>query len=124
MYEDKHILIVDDLPMMRSLMRDQLRRIGFKHVVEAECGQSAIRRMEHRKFDLVIADWNMPEMDGLELLKVIRAADDWKDTPFVMVTAEAKRAKVIEAVEAGVDNYIVKPFSASTLEEKIQKVFK
>ncbi len=114
------ILLVDDFPTMRRILRSLLKEAGFTDVEEAENGVMALEKMKTTRFDLVITDWNMPEMTGIELLKKMREDDTLKDIPVLMVTAEATKECVIEAVEAGVSNYIVKPFTASALKEKIE----
>ncbi len=122
-YDKKiRILVVDDFATMRKVIRNLLKQIGFENVVEAENGQIAMRTLKSQKVDFVISDWNMPTMSGLELLKAIRTDEDLSSTPFLMVTAEALKENVVEAVKAGVNNYIVKPFTAEVLEEKIKKI--
>ena len=124
MIHDKKIkiLIVDDFATMRKVIRNLLKQIGYENIVEAENGQIAMRVLQSQKIDFVISDWNMPTMSGLELLKAVRADEELKKTPFLMVTAEALKENVVEAVKAGVNNYIVKPFTAEILEEKIKKI--
>jgi len=124
MIHDKRIkiLIVDDFATMRKVIRNLLKQIGYENIVEAENGQIAMRVLQSQKIDFVISDWNMPTMSGLELLKAVRADEELKKTPFLMVTAEALKENVVEAVKAGVNNYIVKPFTAEILEEKIKKI--
>ena len=118
------ILVVDDLSTMRRLIKNILKQIGFTNVDEAENGQAALAKIgDGGNYDFVISDWNMPEMTGIELLKQVRANEATKDLPFLMVTAEAKKENVVEAVKAGVNNYIVKPFTAEVLQEKISKIF-
>jgi two-component system chemotaxis response regulator CheY len=121
---DKHIkvLVVDDFATMRKVIRNLLKQIGYENIVEAEDGVVALKLLKSQKIDLVISDWNMPNMTGLELLKAVRADEDLKQTPFLMVTAEALQDNVVAAVKAGVSNYIVKPFTAETLNEKISKI--
>ena len=121
---DKHIkiLVVDDFATMRKVIRNLLKQVGYENIVEAEDGVLALRVLKSQKIDLVISDWNMPNMTGLELLKAVRADEDLKTTPFLMVTAEALQDNVIAAVKAGVSNYIVKPFTAEVLNEKITKI--
>ncbi len=113
------ILLVDDFPTMRKILRNLLKEAGFTDIDEAENGIMALERLRGEAFDLVITDWNMPEMTGLELLKKIREDHALKDIPVLMVTAEATKECVMEAVQAGVSNYIVKPFTATALKEKI-----
>ncbi|MCL4322280.1 MAG: chemotaxis response regulator CheY [Deltaproteobacteria bacterium] len=117
------ILVVDDFSTMRRIIKNILKQIGFVNVDEAENGQVALSKIADGNYDFVISDWNMPEMNGIELLKSVRANETTKDLPFLMVTAEAKKENVVEAVKAGVNNYIVKPFTAETLQEKISKIF-
>jgi two-component system chemotaxis response regulator CheY len=116
------ILIVDDFATMRKVIRNLLKQLGYENIVEAEDGVAALRILRSQKIDLVISDWNMPNMTGLELLKEVRADEELKATPFLMVTAEALQDNVIAAVKAGVNNYIVKPFTAEVLNEKIVKI--
>lgn len=117
------VLIVDDFATMRRILRNILKQVGFSRISEADDGKNALKELKKEKFDLVLCDWNMPEMSGLELLKTIRADTDLKATPFVMVTAEAQKDNIVEAVKAGVNNYVVKPFTAETISEKLAKVF-
>jgi two-component system chemotaxis response regulator CheY len=117
------VLIVDDFATMRRIVKNILKQIGLSNIVEAEDGKAALAQLKDGKFDLVMCDWNMPEMSGLELLQKVRSDDVLKDTPFVMVTAEAQKENILDAVKAGVNNYVVKPFTAETIEEKLKKVF-
>lgn len=116
------ILVVDDFQTMRRIIINLLRQLGFTNVVEAADGQLALDRVKDDKIELVVSDWNMPNMTGLEFLKELRASEEYKTLPFIMVTAEGKKENVITAVQAGVNNYIVKPFNAATLKEKLSKV--
>jgi two-component system chemotaxis response regulator CheY len=116
------ILVVDDFATMRKVIRNLLKQVGYENIIEAEDGVLALRVLKSQKIDLVISDWNMPNMTGLELLKSVRSDDDLKTMPFLMVTAEALQDNVIAAVKAGVSNYIVKPFTAEVLNEKITKI--
>ncbi|RME68700.1 MAG: response regulator [Nitrospirae bacterium] len=116
------ILIVDDFGTMRKILRNVLQQLGFKNIEEAENGAQALEKLRADRFDLLITDWNMPEMDGLELLKNIRADANLKGLPVMMVTAEAEKDKVIEAIKAGVNNYIVKPFTAETMKQKLDQI--
>jgi two-component system chemotaxis response regulator CheY len=118
------ILIVDDFATMRKVIRNLLKQGGFENIVEAEDGVAALKILQSQKVDFVISDWNMPNMSGLELLKAVRGSDDLKELPFLMVTAEALKDNVVAAVKAGVSNYIVKPFTAEVLTEKIEKIVK
>jgi two-component system chemotaxis response regulator CheY len=116
------VLVVDDYATMRRIIRNLLTQIGFTDVDEAADGASALSKLREAKFGLVISDWNMEPMTGLQLLKEVRADKMLKDTPFIMVTAESKTENVVAAKQAGVNNYIVKPFNAETLKSKIQSV--
>jgi two-component system chemotaxis response regulator CheY len=116
------VLVVDDYATMRRIIRNLLTQIGFTDVDEAADGASALSKLREAKFGLVISDWNMEPMTGLQLLKEVRADKVLKDTPFIMVTAESKTENVVAAKQAGVNNYIVKPFNAETLKSKIQSV--
>jgi two-component system chemotaxis response regulator CheY len=107
---------------MRKVIRNLLKQVGYENIVEAEDGVIALKTLKSQKIDLVVSDWNMPNMTGLELLKAVRADEDLKSTPFLMVTAEALQDNVIAAVKAGVSNYIVKPFTAEVLNDKITKI--
>ena len=118
------ILIVDDFATMRRILKNILKQLDFKNLVEADDGTSAWEVLEGQKLDLVISDWNMPKMTGLELLKKVRASETYKTVPFLMVTAEAQKQNVIEAVQAGVSNYVVKPFTAEAISEKLEKILK
>ena len=117
------ILVVDDFATMRRIISNVLRQLGFENIVEAEDGSSALQILERDQIDFVVTDWNMPEMSGLDLLKAIRAKADKGNMPVLMVTAEALQENIIAAARAGVNNYIVKPFDAKTLAEKINKIF-
>lgn len=117
------ILVVDDFSTMRRIVKNVLRELGFSNMKEAEDGSSALQILKASKIDFVVTDWNMPGMDGLSLLKAIRADEKLKTIPVLMVTAEAKREQIIEAAQAGVNGYVVKPFTAQTLKVKMEKVF-
>ncbi len=121
-YKDLTVLIVDDFLTMRRIVRKILRDLDFEDIIEAEDGSAALDVLKRTKVDLIVSDWNMPRMTGLELLKEVRSTDGIKDTPFLMVTAEAQKENIVEAVKARVSNYIVKPFTAATLEEKLVKI--
>ena len=125
MSSDKNmkILIVDDFSTMRRIIKNLLRDLGYNNTAEADDGNTALPMLKKGGFDFLITDWNMPGMDGLELLKNVRAEEELKDLPVLMVTAESKREQIIEAAQAGVNGYIVKPFTAATLKEKIDKIF-
>lgn len=117
------VLVVDDFATMRRIVKNILVQLGFKNIIEADDGTTAVDVLKSDKVDLIISDWNMPKMTGLDLLKHVRADADIGDTPFIMVTAEAQQDNIILAVKAKVSQYIVKPFTAETLGEKINKVF-
>lgn len=116
------VLIVDDYKTMLRIIRNLLKQIDIENVEEASDGQEALNKLRAGHFGLVISDWNMAPMTGLDLLKEVRADARLKDTPFIMITAESKTENVVAAKQAGVSNYIVKPFNAETLREKIEKV--
>ncbi|MDD5475957.1 MAG: chemotaxis response regulator CheY [Syntrophales bacterium] len=118
------VLIVDDFSTMRKVVRNLLKQLGYENIVEAEDGLMALEELQSQKIDFIISDWNMPNMTGLELLKQVRADESLSKTPFLMVTAETLKENVIEAVKAGVDSYIVKPFTADVLSEKISQIEK
>ncbi|MBW1671712.1 MAG: chemotaxis response regulator CheY [Deltaproteobacteria bacterium] len=116
------ILVVDDFGTMRKVIRNLLRQGGYQNVTEAEDGVIALKELKSQKIDFVISDWNMPNMTGIELLKAVRADSELSSLPFLMVTAESLKENVLEAVKSGVSNYIVKPFTAEVLSEKIEKI--
>ena len=118
------ILVVDDMSTMRRIIKNIMKQLGFANVEEAENGQDALDKLRAESFGFIISDWNMPVISGIELLRAVRADDKLKTIPFLMVTAEAQKENLIEAIQAGVSNYIVKPFSAEVLQEKINKIFK
>ncbi len=120
---DIKILVVDDMATMRRIIKSLLEQLGFKNIDEAEDGQVGLKKLKDGSYDFVITDWNMPNMTGLELVQSIRSDDELKHLPVLMVTAEAKKENVIAAIKAGVNNYVVKPFTAETLKEKIEKIF-
>ncbi len=117
------ILIVDDFSTMRRIIRNLLRDLGFTNTQEADDGNTALPMLKNGDFDFVVTDWNMPGMQGIDLLRAIRADDQLKHLPVLMVTAEAKREQIVAAAQAGVNGYIVKPFTAATLKEKLEKIF-
>ena len=117
------VLIVDDFATMRRILKNIMKQIGFSDITEADNGKNALKVLKSQAIDLVLCDWNMPEMPGIEVLNTVRADDELKATPFIMVTAEAQKENILEAVKSGVSSYIVKPFTADTVEEKLQKVF-
>ena len=116
------ILIVDDFATMRKVIKNLLRQTGYQNVTEAEDGVVALKELKSQKIDFIISDWNMPNMTGIELLRAVRTDSELSSLPFLMVTAEALQQNVVEAVKAGVSNYIVKPFTAEVLSEKIEKI--
>ena len=120
--QNMKILIVDDFATMRKVIRNLLRQIGYQNVLEAEDGVDALKELRSQKIEFIISDWNMPNMSGIELLRAVRADSELRDLPFLMVTAESLKENVVEAVKAGVSNYIVKPFTAEVLSEKIKKI--
>lgn len=117
------ILVVDDFPTMRRIVRGLLKELGFTNVEEAEDGQDALNKLRTGTFEFVVSDWNMPNLDGLDMLKQIRADAVLQHLPVLMVTAEAKKENIIAAAQAGANGYVVKPFTAATLEEKLNKIF-
>jgi len=118
-----NLLVVDDFSTMRRIIKNILRQLGFTNIEEADDGTTAWEIINQGGIDFVISDWNMPQMTGIELLRKVRASEEFGDMPFLMVTAEAQQENVIEAVQAKVSNYIVKPFTAETLKQKIDKIF-
>ncbi len=118
-----NVLVVDDFATMRRIVKGVLKQWGFSNIIEAEDGNAALGELRKEKFGLIVSDWNMPNMSGLDLLKAVRGDATLKTIPFIMVTAEGQKENVIEAVKAGVSNYIVKPFTPETFGEKLQKVF-
>ncbi|BBG58406.1 Chemotaxis protein CheY [Providencia rustigianii] len=121
--KDLSFLVVDDFSTMRRIVRNLLKELGFNKIDEAEDGVDALEKIRAGNIDFVVADWNMPNMDGLELLKTIRGDEALKHIPVLMVTAEAKKENIIAAAQAGASGYVVKPFTAAILEEKLNKVF-
>lgn len=117
-----NILVVDDFATMRRIVRKALKQLGYNHIFEADDGTSALQVLKKEKIQFIIADWNMPQMPGIELLKTVRSTEEWKSLPFLMVTAEGQREYVLEAVKHKVSNYIVKPFTPEVLREKINKI--
>ena len=124
MSADKNLkfLVVDDFSTMRRIIRNLLRELGFLNVEEAEDGVAALRKLRESNFDFVVSDWNMPNMDGLTMLQSVRADAELKKIPVLMVTAEAKKENIVAAAQAGANGYIVKPFTAATLDEKLNKI--
>ena len=117
------ILVVDDFSTMRRIVRNLLKELGFANVEEAEDGAVALQKLQEGGFDFVVTDWNMPNIDGLQLLQAIRSNPTLSRLPVLMITAEAKKENIIAAAQAGASGYIVKPFTAATLAEKLQKIF-
>ncbi|MDH3256882.1 MAG: response regulator [Nitrospinota bacterium] len=124
-YETKKVIVVDDSSVMRQIIKNNLKQLGFElaNLLDAEDGEEAMKRINEGGVDLVISDWNMPKMTGIDFLKSVRSDGALKDLPFLMVTSEADKEKIMEAVQAGVNQYIVKPFNANQLEEKIKEIF-
>jgi two-component system chemotaxis response regulator CheY len=118
------ILVVDDMSTMRRIVKNIMKQLGFANVEEAENGEEALIKLRADSFGFIISDWNMPVMTGIQLLRAVRADDKLKNIPLLMVTAEAQKENLIEAIQAGVSNYIVKPFTAEVLQEKMNKIFK
>ncbi len=121
-YSNLVALVVDDFATMRRIVRKILKDLSFHEIIEAENGIEALKLLKTNKIDLIVSDWNMPEMSGLELLQRVRADEQLKNVPFLMVTAEAQKENIVEAVKAKVSNYVVKPFTPAVLEEKIAKI--
>ncbi len=121
--KNMNVLVVDDFSTMRRIVKNILRQIGFTNIVEADDGTTAWATLNSSKIDFIVSDWNMPQMTGIELLRKVRSSEEFADIPFLMVTAEAQQENIIEAVQAKVSNYIVKPFTAETLGQKIDKIF-
>lgn len=123
MDKNMKILVVDDFSTMRRIIKNLLRDLGFTNTQEADDGTSALPMLKSGDFDFLVTDWNMPGMSGIELLRAVRADEKLSALPVLMVTAEAKRDQIIEAAQAGVNGYVVKPFTAAALKEKIEKIF-
>lgn len=123
MDKNMRILVVDDFSTMRRIIKNILRQLGFNNIVEADDGSTAWEILNKDKIDFIVSDWNMPELPGIDLLRKVRASEEFADMPFLMVTAEGLQENIIEAVQAKVSNYIVKPFTAETLKQKIDKIF-
>ncbi len=124
-YKEKLVLVVDDSTVMRKIIKSNLKQMGFvsDNIVDAEDGEAALKKIGEASVDLVISDWNMPKMKGIDFLRQLRSETGHKNLPFLMVTSEAQKEKIIEAVQAGVSQYIVKPFNANQFEEKIKQLF-
>ena len=118
------ILVVDDMSTMRRIVKNILKQLGFNNLEEAENGQEALKKLKADTYGFVVSDWNMPIMMGIDMLRAIRADEKLKTIPVLMVTAEAQKENLMEAVQAGVSNYVVNPFTAETMQEKINKIFK
>lgn len=116
-------LVVDDFSTMRRIVRNLLKELGYSNIEEAEDGAQGLAKLKDGSFDFVVSDWNMPNMDGLTMLKNIRADENLSSLPVLMVTAEAKKENIIAAAQAGANGYVVKPFTAATLDEKLAKIF-
>jgi len=116
-------LVVDDFSTMRRILRNLLKELGYTNVEEAEDGVVALQKLKGGNFQFIVSDWNMPNMTGIQLLQAVRADDSLKHLPVLMVTAEAKKENIIQAAQAGASGYVVKPFTAATLEEKLNKIF-
>ncbi len=123
MDKNMKILIVDDFSTMRRIIKNLLRDLGFTNTDEADDGNTALPMLQSGKYEFLVTDWNMPGMTGIELLKAVRNDSSLVNLPVLMVTAESKREQIIEAAQAGVNGYVVKPFTAATLQEKIDKIF-
>ncbi|MDR0454443.1 MAG: response regulator [Deferribacteraceae bacterium] len=119
---DQVIITVDDSSTMRRIIKNTLQKLGFSNVLEAGNGIEALEQMSKSKIDIIITDWNMPEMDGLTYVKTVRAKDQYKDTPILMITTEAAKDDILTALKSGVNNYVVKPFTPETLQEKVFKL--
>jgi len=117
------VLVVDDFSTMRRIIKNILRQLGFTNIVEADDGTTAWDVLNKDKIEFIISDWNMPQMTGIELLRKVRSSEEFADLPFLMVTAEAQQENILEAVQAKVSNYIVKPFTAEVMKQKIDKIF-
>lgn len=117
------ILVVDDFSTMRRIIKNLLRDLGFNNTSEADDGQTALPMLQSGNYDFLVTDWNMPGMSGIDLLKAVRADAKLASLPVLMVTAEQKREQIVEAAQAGVNGYIVKPFTAEVLREKLNKIF-
>ena len=117
-----NVLVVDDFATMRRIVKGVLKQLGFTSIIEAEDGDLALKELKKEEVGLIVSDWNMPNMSGLDLLKAVRGDEKLKGIPFIMVTAEGQKENVVEAVKAGVSNYIIKPFTPETFNEKLAKV--
>ncbi len=122
MSKDLQFLVVDDYSTMRRIVKNLLHDLGYPHVSEADDGNSALPMLKTGRFDFLITDWNMPGMQGLDLVKAVRADDQLKGLPVLMLTAESKREQIVEAAQAGVNGYVIKPFTADVLKTKLEKI--
>lgn len=120
--KDMKFLVVDDFSTMRRIVKNLLHDLGYPNVTEADDGKTALPMLQAGSFDFLISDWNMPGMSGLDLIKAVRSDEKLKKMPVLMLTAEAKREQIIEAAQAGVNGYVIKPFTAETLKEKLDKI--
>lgn len=123
MDKNMKILVVDDFSTMRRIIKNLLKDLGFTNIQEADDGSTALPMLQQGDFDFVVTDWNMPGMQGIDLLRAVRSDDSLKHLPVLMVTAEAKKEQIVAAAQAGVNGYVVKPFTAATLKEKLEKIF-
>lgn len=128
LHANMKILIIDDMATMRKVIKNMLSQMGFKNILEADDGRSALPLIKsaheaNEPFEFILSDWNMPGMNGLDLLKCLRLSEEFKDLPFLMITAESEQSSVVVAVKSGVNSFIVKPFSAQILKEKIDRIF-
>lgn len=123
MNKDLKFLVVDDFSTMRRIVKNLLHDLGYPNVTEADDGKTALPMLQTGNFDFLITDWNMPGMPGIDLLKAVRADPKLAKLPVLMLTAEAKREQIVEAAQAGVNGYVIKPFTAATLKEKLDKIF-
>lgn len=123
MNKDLKFLVVDDFSTMRRIVKNVLQELGYSRIEEADDGKTALPMLQNGDFDFVITDWNMPGMQGIDLLKTVRADARLSKLPVLMLTAEAKREQIVEAAQAGVNGYVIKPFTAATLKEKLDKIF-
>ena len=123
MDKNMKILVVDDFSTMRRIVKNLLKDLGFSNIQEADDGSTALPMLQQGDFDFVVTDWNMPGMQGIDLLRAIRSDESLKHLPVLMVTAEAKKEQIVAAAQAGVNGYVVKPFTAATLKEKLEKIF-
>lgn len=123
-WSNMHVLLVDDIKSMRSMIRGILFKVGLQKVSDAADGFEALSVLKQEKIDLIVSDWNMPKMDGLELLKAVRADENYKNIPFLMITAENRKENVVDAIQAGTSEFIAKPFTDGTLRDKLNKILK